>query len=66
MIDKCTPCSYNLPSSIIIPIKYQQEGVKNPDDITPDGPWYLSDDDEGGAYSIILDLLNFPHNAVAT
>lgn len=48
MIDKCTPCSYRLPSSIIIPIKYQQEGAKNPD-VIPDGSWYLSDDDEGEA-----------------
>lgn len=49
MIDKCTPCSYRLLSSIIIPIKYQQEGAKYPADVIPDGPCYLSDDAEGWA-----------------
>ena len=52
MIEKSTPGSFGLPSSLIIPIDYQKEGAKNPDDVLrnviTDDPWYLSDDDEGG------------------
>ena len=51
MIEKSTPCSFGLPSSLIIPIDYQKEGAKSSDDVLrnviTDDPWYLSDDDEG-------------------